>query len=156
MVYRQSRLLCGCSNSRQFNIFIGCFGPTGRASANLEVVGLRPTWVRIFSHVSAHFDKYGRCGIILSRFRLRGQLQYRSALNTTKSPNKSVWMMACFYPVRFGVTGLIQHISAAFLGIFLEDTNFYDQYMGTKFPIKKHITLRIPHFVKILNAFWWK
>ena len=47
---------------------------------NLEVMGSSPTWVKYFSHVCAHFGIHGRCGIILSRLRLRGQLQYRTAL----------------------------------------------------------------------------
>ena len=73
----ESRLLCGCSVSRQCNIFIGC-KPHSHSSHtvrkpttmklwssttvaqhgphNLEVVGLNPTRVSVFSHVCAHFD----------------------------------------------------------------------------------------------------
>ena len=47
---------------------------------NLEVVGSSPTWDKYFSYVCAHFGIHGRCGIILSRLWLRGQLQYRTAL----------------------------------------------------------------------------
>ena len=49
---------------------------------DIEVVGLSPTWNRIFLHVSAHFGMCGWRGIILSRFWLRGQLQYRAALSS--------------------------------------------------------------------------
>ena len=56
-------------------------GSTGRASPlNPSVVGSSLTWNKNFSIVCAHFGLHGRCGTILSRLRLRGQLQYRSAL----------------------------------------------------------------------------
>mgnify|MGYP001804250045 CR=1 FL=1 len=45
----------------------------------LEGVGLSPTCGRVFSYVCAHFGVFGRRRIILLRFRLRGQLQYRTA-----------------------------------------------------------------------------
>ena len=47
---------------------------------NLEVAGSSPTWDKIFPHVCAHFGIHGRCGIVLPRLRLRGQLQNRTAL----------------------------------------------------------------------------
>ena len=47
-----------------------------------EVVGLSPTWDRIFSHVCAHFGILGWCGIILPRFWLWGQLEYRIAFES--------------------------------------------------------------------------
>ena len=47
---------------------------------NHEVMGSNPTWDKIFSHVCAHFGIRGRCGIILPRLWLRGQLQNCTAL----------------------------------------------------------------------------
>ena len=47
---------------------------------NPGVVGSGLTWDRIFSDGCAHFGIHDRCGIILPRLRLRGQLQYRTAL----------------------------------------------------------------------------
>ena len=59
-------------------------GSVGRvSSSNLEVVGSSPTKDKTFPHVCAHFGICGRHGIILPRLRLRGQLQYRTALNFT-------------------------------------------------------------------------
>ena len=97
-------LLCRYSVSWQCNIFVGC-KQHKRISAKLR----KPTiwnhmppwlnrssicpvimrwWVRVlswtgfFSYVCAHFGIFRRCRIILSRFRLRGQLQYRTALHS--------------------------------------------------------------------------
>ena len=99
---RLCRLLCGYSTSRQCNIFIGC-KPHSRISVtfrnyyssnhqlvehqplNCEDVGSRPTWDKIFPHVCAHFGIHGRCGIVLPRLRLRGQLQNRTALVKTEN-----------------------------------------------------------------------
>ena len=47
---------------------------------HLEVVGSSPVWDMIYPHVCAHFGIHSRCGIILPRLRLRGQLQNRTAL----------------------------------------------------------------------------
>ena len=54
--------------------------PVERQPLNCDVMGSSPTWYRIFSHVCAHFGMCSGSGIILSRFWLRGQLQYRTAL----------------------------------------------------------------------------
>ena len=56
--------------------------PLEHLPCNYEVVGSSPILDRIFSNVCAHFGILRRCRIILSRFRLRGQLQYRSALRS--------------------------------------------------------------------------
>ena len=40
-----------------------------------EVVGLSPAWDKLFPHSCAHFSIRGRCGIVLPRLWLRGQLQ---------------------------------------------------------------------------------
>ena len=50
---------------------------------NHEVVGSIPIWDKTFPHVCALFGIHGRCGIILSRLQLRGQLQNRRALAYT-------------------------------------------------------------------------
>ena len=65
-------------NRWHFSRFISCC----RASA-LELWGCRfnSHLGQSDSHVCAHFGILGLCGIILSRFRLRGQLQYRTALH---------------------------------------------------------------------------
>ena len=105
--------LCGYSTSGQCNIFIGC-KPHGRTSHtgrkpttlkrapsvaaaqpvenlphNLKVMGSSPPWVSILSHICARFGMCGRHGIILSRFWLRGQLQYRTALVQLNEIRKS-------------------------------------------------------------------
>ena len=51
---------------------------------NLEDVGLTPILDKIFPHACAYFGTHSRCGIILPRLRLRGQLQNRTALNLVK------------------------------------------------------------------------
>ena len=121
----QSRLLCGCNNYRQCNIFIGC-KPQDRISHTvpkpitlykslaepvehlpqyLEVVGLSSTWDRIFSHACAHFGICGRCGIILSRCWLRRQHQYRTALVLTQV-SESSW--SDFFPCLMQVSQVDQ------------------------------------------------
>ena len=57
--------------------------PLEHLPCNHEVVGFEPDhWTRFFSYICAHFGILRRCRIILSRFRLRGQLQYRTALRS--------------------------------------------------------------------------
>ena len=48
--------------------------------------------MNVFSHVCAHFGICGRCGIILSQFWLRGQLQYRTALRLRYEKKKVVFL----------------------------------------------------------------
>ena len=54
--------------------------PVEQFPHNLEIVGTSPTWDRIFTHACAHLDMCGRRRTILSRFWLRGQLKYHTAL----------------------------------------------------------------------------
>ena len=103
-VCRLSRLVCGFSISWQCNNVIGC-EPNGRISQTdrkptthftsslatvtqsvellphkLEDVGSTPNCDRIFSHSCAHFVMCSRRVITQSWFRLRGPVQYRTAL----------------------------------------------------------------------------
>ena len=50
---------------------------------------------KFFSHVCAHFGILGRCGIILSQFGLRRQLQYRTALGLSIKVKVLVQMQTC-------------------------------------------------------------
>ena len=82
-------VVCGFSGGRQCNIFIGCklhgcisakFGKTPQTGAIESYATVAQHGTGIFSYFCAHFGMFGRCGIILPRFRLRRQLQYRTAL----------------------------------------------------------------------------
>ena len=54
--------------------------PVEHLFIKLEGVGLSPTRDRILSYGCVRVGMCSRCGVILSRFRLRGQLQYRTGL----------------------------------------------------------------------------
>ena len=58
----------------------------------LEVLGLSPTRDKISSHVCAHLGIHARCGIILFRHWMRGQLQDHTALRfLLDERNLGVW-----------------------------------------------------------------
>ena len=75
-------------------ITISSYGSAGRASAPKSWGrGFESHLGQVFSHVCAHFGIHGRCGNILSRLRLRGQLQYRTALHVIIAYNDELRLL---------------------------------------------------------------
>ena len=74
-----------------------------------EVVGLSP-WDRIFSHICAHFGILGRCGITLSQFWLRGQLQYRTALWFTSIVGAAIYLITPLINIEVQKEALLYYI----------------------------------------------